>query len=162
MPEAEARTDNVVSLHDQDGATAPYFAWLRRRYPGGEIGHNPPAGEFLASPSMRNAWTSFVPEGHAPLDLRIDLYLRRGWRDEPGTLCLGNCNPAGESAPRTWTAPTLSMLAAALGEIERLALARGVDRMAVQNPDPDVRMACMDLGYRVSATEPLDIVKPLA
>lgn len=141
-------------------AKAPYFAWLDLRFPNGEIGYQPPVDEFLASPEMRNAWVSHVPDGGSPQVLRMDLYLRRGWRTDTDALCLANCGPAGDEAPMAWTAPTLALLSEAIADLETKARAAGFARIAVERPTDDVRMACADAGYAIDERGE-DLVKTL-
>ncbi len=153
-------TGMVVDLRPAT-AKAPYFAWLDLRFPSGEIGYQPPIDEFLASTEMRNAWVSHVPDGGAPQALRMDLYLRRGWRTDTGALCLANCGPAGEDAPMAWTAPMLALFSEALADLETRAKAAGYARIAVERPSEDVRMACADAGYVPYARDDEDLVKAL-
>lgn len=128
----------------------PYFAWLERRFPNGEIGYNPPVELFLDTPSMPNSWTSHVPDGVAPTDLRIDVYLRRGWNGDLGVLCVGNACPAGDKAPATWDGPTLALLADALAEVEAAGAKAGYKRVAIQGCCEDVEMSGRDRGYALS------------
>ena len=161
MTQSTGTTGMVVDLRPAT-ARAPYFAWLDLRFPSGEIDYQPPVDEFLASTEMRNAWVSHVPDGGAPQALRMDLYLRRGWRTDTGALCLANCGPAGEEAPATaWTAPTLALLSEAIADLETKARAAGFARIAVERPSEDVRMACADAGYTPYARDDEDLVKIL-
>lgn len=161
---SEASTGEPVALPLRGAGKSPYHAWLDRRFPDGCPAYNPPVAEFLGSPSTRTAWTSHVPDGAAPLSRRMDLYLRRDWRGDAGTLCIGNAGPAGEDAPQTWTPDSVAMLRAALGEVEALAAAAGIARIAVTGADEAVLPLYRELGYGPAdeAADTGELVKRLA
>jgi hypothetical protein len=158
-------TNAPIPLPLAGAGKAPYHAWLDRRFPDGELDYNPPVSEFLATEALRNAWTSHVPDGSAPTDLRIDVYLRRGWNGDAGTLDIGNAAVTGEKAPRGWTPESLALLCDAVSEVEACASAAGYVRMAVSGADDGAREVYASMGY-APAPDALpgtgDLTKPLA
>jgi len=140
---------------------AAYFAWLSERFPGDEIDYHPPIGPFLDSPALRNAWTSYVPEGRGPLDQRVDVYLRRDWRGDPGTLCVGNVGAAGTAASRSWDEVTEALVVEAIADVEARAAAAGYARLCMTGAGPELRDLCLARGYVPREDAPDELVRAL-
>lgn len=152
----------TIPFPNRGAGKTPYFAWLAVRFPGDEIDYNPPAAVFLDTPAMRNAWTSYVPEGRSPLDLRVDVYLRRDWRGDSEALCIGNVGPAGEAAPRGWDDEAEALVVEAIADVEARAAAAGYARLCMTGAGPELRELCLSRGYAPRDDAPDELVRSLA